>query len=45
MMSTELGLEKALLAVALDDVLGRKLQDLKLLVRKLAPKAKSKTVI
>jgi hypothetical protein len=39
-----LGLEKDQIAVAKDDLLGRKLQDLKLLVRKRAPKTKRKTV-
>lgn len=37
-----LNLEKDLLKVAADDVLGRKLQDIGLLVKKRAPKRKSK---
>ena len=38
-----LGLEKDLLKVAADDVLGRKLQDLNLVVKKRAPKKRKKS--
>ena len=38
-----LGLEKDLLKIAVDDKLGRKLQDNKLIVKKRAPKKKIKT--
>lgn len=38
-----LGLEKDFLKVAVDDILGRKLQDAKLLVKERAPKRKRKT--
>jgi transcriptional regulator with XRE-family HTH domain len=40
-----LNLEKDLLKVAEDDMLGRKLQDLKLVVKKRAPKRNSTTTI
>lgn len=40
-----LGQEEDLLKVANDDILGRKLQDLKLLVKKRAPKSTSKIKI
>jgi transcriptional regulator with XRE-family HTH domain len=40
-----LGLEKDLLAVAADDLLGRKLQDIGLIVKKRAPKRKPKPIV